>query len=141
MNLDSIQALLEALKRSEGKGGLPGDDEDLGEPIAAKISVMHAVPDKGKGGAPDTSSLSDDALGASDDSDSDSSLGDMSDMMSSETDDDDEKENEQNAQIVDVLQDQYPTIYAKIMKQVSTSDQGSGDEAADSASSLASAMA
>jgi len=44
MDMDSISALLEALKRAEGKARDGMDFEGDGKPIAAKISVIKAEP-------------------------------------------------------------------------------------------------
>jgi hypothetical protein len=107
MNLDSIQALLEALKRSENKSGLPGDDD--GEPIAAKVSVLKAKP---IGADPDADADNDTSMMGDKDMD-------MMDMdMDQDTDQGDDKEAAHNAQVVDVLQSDYPQIYAKIEKQL-----------------------
>jgi hypothetical protein len=101
-NLDSIQALLEALKQAEAKGGLPGDDDE-GQPIAAKLSVIKAKPLDGddQGMADDMNDLVS-GMGSDDDQDQNS--------------DQDSRQDQYNAQMVDMLQDQYPQIYAKLDK-------------------------
>jgi hypothetical protein len=42
-----------------------------------------------------------------------------------------EDDAEDNAKIVDVLQSQYPTIFAKIQKQIEAEDQGSESDQSD----------
>jgi hypothetical protein len=126
MSLDSIQALLEALKRTESQGGLPGDDTP-GQPIAAKLSVLKAVP---KGDVPDTSGMSDDALAPlpSDLNAASPDDGGPTPDAGADADKDNPKEVQRNAEIVDALQDQYPTIYDKIMKQLSAGADQSADD-------------
>lgn len=125
MTPNSIDALLEALKRSEGSSGLPGVDDTPGTPVAAKLSVMKAVPlDRSAKGGADMSDLSDHGMGA----DLDQLPDDMNDHMTGNQDDDGDGDADakQNAQIVGALQDQYPSIYDKIMKSL---DKGSPDNA------------
>jgi hypothetical protein len=113
MNLNSIQALLDALKRSESDGGLPGDDSPPGKPIAAKISVMRAIP-KDK--------LSDDGM---DDMSPDDMLGDTD--ADADADAEQDQQDQRNADMVSALQEQYPAIYAKLDKQLGKSDSAQPD--------------
>jgi len=116
--MPAISALLDALKRSESKFGVGKDDEDeAGEPIAAKLSILHAKPVDGSD--PDADGDTDPTADAPDDT----------------ADSDSGEDAEQNAAIVSALQDQYPQIYSKLLKSVSqpSDDQGDG---ADMGSSL-----
>jgi hypothetical protein len=121
MDMDSISALLEALKRGDaGKGlDLPGGDD--AKPIAAKVSILKAVPMHGDpmGGddddehALDLHGMDDDAMGPSDEMHDDSDAG---------------ADARDNAQIVAGLQTMYPEIYDKICKTV-LGDSGSDQDA------------
>ena len=122
MDMDSISALLEALKRGDaGKGlDLPGGDE--AKPIAAKVSILKAVPMHGDpmGGddddhALDLHGMDGDAMGPSDQMPDDDASADARD----------------NAQIVAGLQSMYPEIYDKICKSVLGDDGGDMDSRSD----------
>lgn len=90
-----MDALMEALK----KAGSSGISSTPGKPVAAKLSVMKAMPMDG---------MSDDALGADAGADS----------GEDESSPEDGQEDERNEQIVMALQTDYPAIYAKLSKQV-----------------------
>ena len=125
MDMDSISALLEAFKRGDaGKGlDLPGGDD--AKPIAAKVSILKAMP-----------------LGKADDGDDEHSLdlhglddGGMDDVMPDHAmgglpdhGDDTSEEAQDNAQIVGALQSMYPEVYDKICKMVLGDDGSDADD-------------
>jgi hypothetical protein len=90
---------MDALKRAST------DSSGMGKPIAAKLSVVKALPDSGNSADPDA--------------DMDSDVGGM------DTDMDEDKENQQNAMIVDALQTNFPSVYDKIMKMLPSDDASS----------------
>lgn len=132
--MPNMSALLSALKRASSSGGMPGDDdeEDLGKPVAAKLSVVHAKPVAKASDA----ALSDKGMDGMDDEDM-PDMGDMSDADDNggpeepEGSGDEEAENAYNSRVVDALQDQYPQIFAKITKSLDSEDQSSAPDLSD----------
>jgi hypothetical protein len=121
-SMNSIQALLEALKRSGGSGGMPDDDDSPGEPIAAKLSILKAVPDKGgdDSDAPDTSDMDD--MFSPDSGQAEQDDAGMDQDSDQDSDQDDDQDNAMNAKIVGALQAMYPQVYDKLCKVVGSSD-------------------
>lgn len=108
--MDSISALLEALKRSQSdaRGSLP-DMKDA-KPVAARVSIVKAVPAED---APD--------------------MGDE-DMPEPEGEDEGDDAG-RNAAIVDRLEQDYPDIYRRLCREVDAGehdpDEPDGDEMPD----------
>jgi hypothetical protein len=125
MDMDSISALLEALKRGDAGKGLDLPDDDSGaKPIAAKISILKAMP-LGKGDDDDDEHALD--LHGMDDGGMDDVMPDKLAGLSEMHDDSDAGQDaHDNEQIVSALQTMFPEIYAKICKTV-LGDDGSDD--------------
>lgn len=88
-----------------------------GKPIGAKLSVMKALP---------MDDMSDDSMGGDDEP--------------APEEGDETADPERNQDIVDALQTDYPTIYAKITKQLDEGDNGPPDDGGGDLSALSDSM-